>query len=101
MGVITSIYIPMMHKDLNLRGHTFYAHETDYRGRETMVGVNALLKILKNHEHPNFSNDASHTEEHINTMECFPPRFFTATDWHVDNVAYSIFFSLFWDYARN
>ena len=90
MGILTSIHITMMYKEPTLRGCTFRTHATDYRCRETMAGINTLLKMLKKHEHPNFSNDSSYTKEEINTTRYFEPRFLTDTDCHIDNVAYSI-----------
>lgn len=77
----------MVYCELKLRNADFYTHSTDLNGRVTPIGINHLIKILRNNEHPNEESETPLlNEEQQQKFKYFNPIFLTASEWTPDNV---------------
>ena len=74
----------------------FCARAVDCRGKTNVVGVAALMKVLKKHEYPDFgieNNDCS--DEDLNRLKHLKPKLLGTVAWHPDKALQTM--SEHWD----
>ena len=77
------IYLPIIHHELHHRICAFYTHTIDYRRRATPIGINSLVKTLKENEHADHENEASDVQDaEKNHITLFDPKFFDDSKFH-------------------
>lgn len=81
----------MVHYKLKEINATFFTYSIDIRGNETPISINALVKVLKNHEYKNENVEIVRIKnEEKEKLKYFQLCFLSSANWTIDMVHNSI-----------